>query len=109
MDPVPGKYDAAILCSILQVVSPDQARKIILNVGNTINPGGWIYIFGSGILQDSRLSPPAAVGINMVLINVYDHGRSFTETEHRKWLNEAGFNKINFNYEEMFIAAQKDL
>jgi 2-polyprenyl-3-methyl-5-hydroxy-6-metoxy-1,4-benzoquinol methylase len=107
-DSIPGKYDAAILGSIIQVVSPDEARKIILNVGNTVNPGGWLYIFGSGILKDSRLSPQAAVGINLVLINVYDHGRSYTESEHREWLKEAGFNKIDFNYEKLFIAAQKD-
>ena len=83
------------------VVSPEEARKIILNVGNTVNPGGWLYVFGSGILKDSRLSPQAAVGINLVLINVYDHGRSYTESEHREWLNKAGFNKINFNYEKL--------
>jgi SAM-dependent methyltransferase len=57
IDPIPGKYDAALLSSIIQVVSPEEARKIILNVGNTVKPGGWLYIFGSGILKDSRLSP----------------------------------------------------
>jgi SAM-dependent methyltransferase len=108
-DPIQGDYDSAILSSIIQVVSPAEARKIILNVGKTVKPGGWLYIFGSGILKDTRLSPPAAVGINLVLINVYDHGRSFTESEHRKWLNEAGFNKIDFNYDAMYIASQKDL
>ena len=108
-DPIPGNYDAAILSSIIQVVSAEEARKIILNVGNTINPGGWMYIFGSGILRDSRLSPPAAVSINMILINVYDHGRSFTETEHRDWLNEAGFYNINIEYDKLYIAAQKEL
>jgi 2-polyprenyl-3-methyl-5-hydroxy-6-metoxy-1,4-benzoquinol methylase len=109
IDQITGNYDAAILGSIIQVVSPEEARKIILNVGNTVNPGGWLYIFGSGILMDSRLSPPAAVGINMVLINVYDHGRSYTEKEHCDWLNEAGFHTIKFDYDQLFIAAQKDL
>lgn len=107
-DPIPGRFDVAILSSIIQVVSAEEARKIILNVGKTVKPCGWLYIFGSGILMDSRLSPPAAVGINMVLINVYDHGRSYTETEHRDWLNEVGFHKIDFNYEKLYIAAQKN-
>jgi len=108
-DPISGRYDAAILSSIIQVVSSEEARYIILNVGNTVNPGGWMYIFGSGILKDSRLSPPAAVAINLILINVYDHGQSFTESEHSDWLREAGFNRIDFNYDELYIAAQKDL
>ena len=106
---IPGEYDAAILSSIIQVLSAEEARKVILNVGSTVKPGGWIYIFGSGILEDSRLSPQAAVEINLVLINVYDHGRSFTESEHRNWLNEAGFYNITFRFDELFIKAQKQL
>jgi SAM-dependent methyltransferase len=108
-DPIPGDYDVAFLSSIIQTLSPQQSRKVILNVGRTVKPGGWLYIFGSGILQDSRLSPQAAVEINLVLINVYDHGRSYSEGEHRSWLNEAGFHKINFNYNDLIIVAQKDL
>lgn len=107
MDPIPGEYDVAFLSSIIQVISKEEARKVILNVGNTVKPGGWLYIFGSGILEDTRLSPPAAVGINLVLINVYDNGQSYTESEHRGWLEEAGFNKINFDYGEFIISAQK--
>ena len=107
IDPIPGKYDVAFLSSIIQVISKEEARKVILNVGNTVKPGGWLYIFGSGILEDTRLSPPAAVGINLVLINVYDHGQSYTESEHRGWLEEAGFDKINFDYGELVISARK--
>lgn len=109
MDPIPGEYDVAFLSSIIQVISKEEARKVILNVGNTVKPGGWLYIFGSGILEDTRLSPPAAVGINLVLINVYDDGQSYTESEHRGWLEEAGFNNINFDYGEFIISAQKGL
>ncbi len=109
IEPIPGEYDVAFLSSIIQVVSADEARKIILNVGNTVKPGGWLYIMGSGILMDSRLSPPAAVGINLVLINVYDHGQSYSETEHRSWLEEAGFNNIVIDYDELIISAQKRL
>jgi len=109
IDPIPGEYDVAFLSSIIQVISKEEARKVILNVGNTVKPGGWLYIFGSGILKDSRLSPPAAVGINLVLINVYDHGQSYTESEHRGWMEEAGFNKINFDYSEFIISARKGL
>lgn len=109
VDPVPGKYDAAFLNSIIQVISADEARKVINNVGKMVNPGGWLYIFGSGIMQDSRLAPQAAVDINLILINVYDHGQSFTESEHRAWLEEAGFGKIIFNYDKPIIVAQKQL
>lgn len=108
-EPIAGKYDVAFLSSIIQVISKEEARKVILNVGNTVKPGGWLYIFGSGILEDTRLAPSAAVGINLVFINVYDHGQSYTESEHRDWLEAAGFDKIHFNFKELIISAQKQL
>lgn len=106
-DPIPGSYDAAILSSLIQTLSAVEARQVIKNVGKVVNPGGWLYIFGSGMLENSRLSPRAAVEINLVFINVYDDGQSYTEDEHRNWLREAGFDNINFNYDEYTITAQK--
>lgn len=108
-DPIPGKYDSAILNSITQTISQEEARSVINNVGKVVNPGGWLYIFGSGMLEDSRLSPQAAVDINLVLINVYDYGQSITESEYREWLEEAGFENLTFNYDDLAITAQKKM
>ena len=88
--PLPGAYDAAVSQSLLQVLSPDNARFALKNIAAAINPGGTIYIVGQ-ILDDSRTSPPEAVGFNLILINNYDAGESYTEREHREWLGEAGF------------------
>lgn len=87
---LPGKYDVAVLQRILQVLSPDDARRVIQHVAPAINPGGKIYIVGQ-ILDDSRTSPPSAVGANLTWINIYYEGESYTEHEHRTWLSEAGF------------------
>ena len=88
--PLPGTYDAAILRSLIQVLSAGDARRAIKNVGAAIKPGGKIYIIGY-ILDDSRISPPVAVGFNLNFINTFDAGESYTEQEHRDWLEEAGF------------------
>jgi SAM-dependent methyltransferase len=106
-DPIRGQYDLAILGSVIQCISRDEARNVILNVGNVVKPGGRLFIFGSGMLEDSRLAPRAAVEINLVFINVYDHGQSYTESEYRAWLEEAGFNQIEFRYDEFTIVAYK--
>ena len=90
--PLPGSYDAAVLRSFLQVFSPHNARLAIKNVGAAVNPGGKIYIIGQ-ILDDSRTSPPEAVGFNLTFINHFDAGESYTEKEHRDCLSEAGFKK----------------
>lgn len=88
--PVPGSYDVAVLRTLLQVLSLNDARRVVQNVGAAMNPGGTIYIVGQ-ILDDSRTSPPMAAGFNLIFINIYEVGESYTEHEHREWLNAAGF------------------
>jgi len=91
--PLAGSYDAAILRALLQVLSPQDARLAIKHIGAAVNPGGKIYIIGQ-ILDDSRRSPLGAVGFNLTFINAFDAGESYTESEHRGWLTDAGFADI---------------
>ena len=90
-DPLPGSYDAAVMTAFLQVLSPEDARRALKNVGRVMNAGGKIYIRGAGIIDNSRISPPELVSFNIVFVNVYDEGQAYTEQEHKKWLEEAGF------------------
>jgi SAM-dependent methyltransferase len=90
-DSIPGSYDAAVMTAFIQVLSPDDARRALINVSKAMNPGGEIYIRGSGIIDDSRTSPSELVAFNLVFLNVYDEGQAYTEQEHKDWLAEAGF------------------
>lgn len=90
---LPETYDVAVLKSFLQVLSADNARKVIRNVAAALNPGGKIYIIGQ-VLDDSRTAPVEAVGFNLLFLNTFDEGESFTESEHRGWLAEAGLVNI---------------
>ncbi|MEX0803687.1 MAG: methyltransferase [Candidatus Binatia bacterium] len=87
---LPGLYDTVVLRALLQVLSPEDARLAVKNVAAAVKPGGTIYIIGH-ILDDSRISPPEALGFNLSLISQFDSGESYTEQEHRGWLSEAGF------------------
>ena len=89
-EPLSGAYDAAVLRSFLQVLSPKDACRAIQNIAAVLNPGGRIFIIGQ-ILDDSRRSPLEAVGFNLAFINFFDAGESYTESEHREWLTAAGF------------------
>jgi hypothetical protein len=105
-----GSYDVAVLSALVQVLSPDDARRTLKNVGKVVKPGGAIYITGSGIIDNSRTSPTDAVGFNLVFINVYDEGQAYTEQEHKDWLEEAGFGdseRITLPDESSIIAARK--
>jgi ubiquinone/menaquinone biosynthesis C-methylase UbiE len=92
-EPLPGTYDAAVLRSLLQVLSPKQAFEALKHICAVINPGGVIHIVGR-ILDDSRLSPLETVGFNLVFLNVYRDGCACTEHEHREWLTTLGFDHI---------------
>jgi cyclopropane fatty-acyl-phospholipid synthase-like methyltransferase len=89
-EPLTGSFDIAVLKGVLQTLSAEEARAALRNVAPAIVPGGMLQIHGR-MLDDSRLSPPDAVGMNMVFLNLFDGGQSHTEREHREWLREAGF------------------
>ena len=92
--PVPRSYDAAVLRSFVQVLSPEDARKAITNVGAAVKPSGRIFIIGQ-ILDECRTSPLDAVGFNLTFLNTFDAGESYPEKEYREWLGEAGFIDIS--------------
>jgi len=99
--PLPGSYDVVISRALFQVFSPEDVRLAVKNVGAAVNPGGTIYIIGQ-ILDNSRTSPPEAVGFNLIFINVYDAGEAYTEQEHRDWLTDAGF--VDIERADFFLA-----
>ena len=89
-EPLKGQYDAALLRALVQVLAPEDAAKAIKHAVAGLRPGGHIYITGSGILNDDRLTPPAGVYLNVTLMNFYPAGRSYTTSEHVGWLKSAG-------------------
>lgn len=91
--PVPGTYDVAVLSSLLQVLSPEDAMQALTHIGAALHPGGRLYIVGR-ILDDSRLAPVESVGFDLVFLNIFDEGRAYTDGEHRTWLTATGFAEI---------------
>jgi SAM-dependent methyltransferase len=95
-----GRYDVAVLRAVLQVLPPEAARSLNKNMYQALAPGGSIFIIGA-ILEDSRLAPPASIGFSLVFLNFYDSGQSYTESEHRAWLAEAGFTEVSVEHNFM--------
>ena len=54
---------------------------------------GEIYILGY-VLDDSRASPWEAAAWDVVFINIYEAGQSYTDAEYRNWLEAGGFGQI---------------
>jgi len=92
-----GRFDAAVLRNLIQVLGPDDARRALRNVGEAIDRGGALFIVGH-VLEDSRLAPAAAVGMNLTFLSIYDEGQAYTEREHRTWLADSGFAEVEVQY-----------
>lgn len=108
--PLEGPFDAVVLKSFIQVLSPSDAQRALKNVNATIAPGGVIYILGIGILDNSRISPRGAAITNTIFINIYDEGQAYTEDEYHDWITAAGF--VDFKRDTLpdglgIITAQK--
>jgi SAM-dependent methyltransferase len=89
-----GPFDAAVLRNLIQVLSPKQAAETIRNVGTSLRKGGEIFIIGY-VLDDERRLPWEAAAYDVVFINIYDAGQSYTDGEYREWLQTGGFGKID--------------
>jgi hypothetical protein len=89
-------FDAIVLRSVLQVMSPEDARSTMQNATKALNPNGEIFMLGR-MLDDSRLSPTEAVAVNVMFLNVYPSGQAYTESEYRSFFLEAGLENIQRN------------
>jgi hypothetical protein len=88
--PVPGTYEVAIVRELLQVLSADEAQQVLQHVGAALTPGGRLFIIGQ-ILDETHTTPLEAVSFNLIFLNTFYAGESYTEGEHRAWLQAAGF------------------
>jgi hypothetical protein len=92
-----GRFDVATLRNLVQVLGPDDARRAIANIGETLAPGGLLLMIGH-VVDDRGTAPPEAVGMNLAFLSIYDEGQARSEHEHRAWLAVAGFSDIEVHY-----------
>jgi cyclopropane fatty-acyl-phospholipid synthase-like methyltransferase len=84
------EMDFAVVRNFIQVISRDDAAKAIKHIGQRVKAGGRLLIRG-WVVDDSRITPPSATGVNLFLLNRFDEGEAYTDAEYRQWLGEAGF------------------
>lgn len=79
--PPPCRFDAAIMRSFIQVLSRDDARRALGNVGRAMAPGGSLFIIGH-VVDDSRVAPASVAAYNLIFLNVYRDGEAYTAGEY---------------------------
>jgi 3-hydroxy-5-methyl-1-naphthoate 3-O-methyltransferase len=96
-EPLQGVYDVAVLSNVLQVLDPDDAAQTLRHIGAAVSPGGRLYILGH-MLQDNLLDPEGGAFFNFAAIGFYQRGLAHTESELRTWLEDAGFEEVEFRW-----------
>ena len=89
--------DGVVCLSVMQVLAPEEAGRVVSRIGGWLRPGGRLVIAGMGVLGDDRLSPRDSAVHNILLGALYEGGRGYTLSEHRRWLEAAGFTGIEWN------------
>jgi SAM-dependent methyltransferase len=92
--PVGDVHDAAVLRNFLQVLPAQFAERAVRNVGRSLRAGGEIFIIGA-MLDDDFAGPPGALGLNLFFLNAFPDGEAYSESQHRAWLEAAGFTDID--------------
>jgi hypothetical protein len=91
--PLPGTFDVAVMRALLQVLGPPECRKLLCNVRPALAPGAKLFIIGQ-IIDDDRTHPETVATFNLIFLSFYGHHGIHTESEHRDWLETAGFHDI---------------
>ena len=83
-------FDAIVLRSVIQVLGLEQSGVAIENLVKCLSKGGEFFVIGR-VLEDNRLEPAEAVSANVMFLNVYDFGGSFTVSEYQDIFKGSNF------------------
>ena len=88
-----GRFDLAILGNIVHSEGEHSARRLFRRLHTALGSGGRVAII-EFVPSEDRTGPPPAVlfALNM-LVNT-ENGDTFTLSEYRAWLVEAGFDAV---------------
>ncbi|HEX7388967.1 MAG TPA: methyltransferase [Acidiphilium sp.] len=85
-----GRFDVAILGNIVHSEGEASSRRLFGRLHEALAPGGRIAIVDMLPAEDRTGPPPAVLFALNMLVNT-EHGDTFTLSQYRAWLNEAGF------------------
>ena len=86
-------YDLVLLSAVCHMWSEDNNRALIKRCAQALVPGGHLVI-REFILDEERTAPPFAALFAINMLVGTEHGNTYTESEYRTWLGEAGLGAI---------------
>lgn len=92
-DELPRGFDLVFLSAIVHSFPPDENRRLLQKAARALDPGGRVVV-QDFLMNEDRTGPlaPALFALNMLVGT--PAGDTFTESEIRAWMTEAGLGAI---------------
>ena len=87
------QYDLALLGNILHSEGEESSRNLLRRLHAALRPGGRAVII-EFLPNDARTGPPFPVFFALNMLLNTEHGNTFTLAEYTRWLQDAGFARI---------------
>ncbi len=94
-DDIPGSFDMILVSNMLHGLGEHASRALIKHLYSSINHDGSLVIQAQ-YLRDDRLGGRWPVFLDLIQLCVTENGRNHAPGETRRWLEEAGFEDIEF-------------
>jgi len=88
-----NEYDAVLVSNILHIYNPVNNVKILRKCRNALREGGRVIIH-EFVLDETKTRPQFATLFSLNMLIGTQEGASYSESEYRKWLGDAGFKQI---------------
>jgi SAM-dependent methyltransferase len=83
-------FDLVLLSAVCHMFSEDENRSLIQRCARALVSGGHLVI-REFILQEDRTGPAHAALFALNMLVGTEHGNTYTESQYRTWMQEAGF------------------
>jgi SAM-dependent methyltransferase len=93
VDSLGSGFDLVFLSAIIHSNSVDINRQLVKKAYDALNPNGQLVI-QDHIMDEDRTAPLAGALFSLNMLVGTQAGDTFTESEIRSWMDEAGFKKI---------------
>lgn len=92
-DPIGTGYDLVFLSAVIHSNSPDENRLLFRKAAGALVPGGRLVV-QDFLMDEDRSGPPQAALFALNMLVGTPAGDTYTESEVRAWMAEAGFENL---------------
>ena len=92
-DPLGAGYDLVFMSAVIHSNSLDENRLLVGKAAQALNPGGRLVV-QDFLMNEDRSGPPQAALFALNMLVCTQAGDTYTESEVRAWMTDAGFADI---------------